>query len=147
MYVYQIVVTSYDNFKIPLHEPSPVYKQFQHWGDGQGRGWVILKYHIYLINSPYFSYISQVFETQNSSQKINLDLYPQVTKNMAQVLIFFYFHMFTIFVLSESVKKMSSSAISSKTKIYLCLSSTKLGLNVSVYSKRAKILSQPQTTC
>ena len=68
---------------------------------------MILKYHIYLINSPYFSYTSQVFETQNSSQKIDLDLYLQVTKNMAQVLIFFYFHMFTVFALSESVKKMS----------------------------------------
>ena len=64
--------------------------------------------------------ISRVFETQNSSQKIDVDLY--VTKNIVQVLIIcFYFHMFTIFVLSGSVAKLSSSAISGKTKIYLSL--------------------------
>ena len=83
---------------------------------------------------------SRVFETQNSSQKIDLDLYPGHKKYCPGVDFFFYFHMLTIFVLSGSVAKLSSSAISGKTKI-------KLSLNVSVYSKRAKILSQPQTTC
>ena len=65
--------------------------------------------------------ISRVFETQNSSQKIDLDLYPGHKKYCPGVDYFFYFHMFTIFVLSGSVAKLSSSAISGKTKIYLSL--------------------------
>ena len=65
--------------------------------------------------------ISRVFETQNSSQKIDLDLYPGHKKYCPGVDYFFYFHMFTIFVLSGSVAKLSSSAISGKTKIYLFL--------------------------
>ena len=52
--------------------------------------------------------------------KKSTSTYTQVTKNIVQVLIF-YFHMFTIFVLSGSVAKLSSSAISGKTKIYLFL--------------------------
>ena len=52
--------------------------------------------------------------------KKSTSTYTQVTKNIVQVLIFF-FHMFTIFVLSGSVAKLSSSAISGKTKIYLSL--------------------------
>ena len=60
--------------------------------------------------------ISRVFETQNSSQKIDLDLYPGHKKYCPGVDYFFYFHMFTIFVLSGSVAKLSSSAISGKTK-------------------------------
>ena len=79
-----------------------------------------------IIYSSYFDYrisrsTSRVSETQNSSQKID-STYTQVTKNIVQVLIiFFYFHVFTIFVLSGSVAKLSSSAISGKTKIYLSL--------------------------
>ena len=54
--------------------------------------------------------------------KKSTSTYTQVTKNIVQVLIiFFYFHMLTIFVLSGSVAKLSSSAISGKTKIYLSL--------------------------
>ena len=54
--------------------------------------------------------------------KKSTSTYTQVTKNIVQVLIiFFNFHMFTIFVLSGSVAKLSSSAISGKTKIYLFL--------------------------
>ena len=54
--------------------------------------------------------------------KKSTSTYTQVTKNIVQVLIiFFYFHMFTIFVLSGSLAKLSSSAISGKTKIDLFL--------------------------
>ena len=79
---------------------------------------------INIINITFLQYrisrsISRVFETQNSSQKIDLDLYPGHKKYCPGVDYFFYFHMFTIFVLSGSVAKLSSSAISGKTKIYL----------------------------
>ena len=81
---------------------------------------------INIINITFLQYrisrsISRVFETQNSSQKIDLDLYPGHKKYCPGVDYFFYFHMFTIFVLSGSVAKLSSSAISGKTKIYLSL--------------------------
>ena len=65
--------------------------------------------------------MSRVFETQNSSQKINLDLYTGHRKYYPGVDYIFYFHMFTIFVLSGSIEKLSSTAISGKTKIYLSL--------------------------
>ena len=92
--------------------------------------------------------ISRVFETQNSSQKIDLDLYPGHRKYYPGVDFFFFtftcLQKCTIFVLSGSVEKLSSSAVSGKTKIYLSLINKIKFERVCLFKI---ILSQLQTRC